>query len=127
MMPTKNIPSKKSHDVQETYAQQYVNEHIRKAERDANYLKSQRFKNLLDIIKSHPRIDQEDLIYGHVSIDGLTAKGFKGVCEAVFQMVPLVQERTQSFSKYYADYDGVRFHISFAQGSVYWTTVEEQK
>jgi hypothetical protein len=105
----------------EEYAKRLVEDDARKTA----YAQSKEFKGLLDIIRRHSRIDQEDLIYGNASIDGLTAKGFQKVCDAVFRTAPVVEDRRASFPRYHADVEGVRFHLMIGQGSVYWTTAEK--
>lgn len=90
------------------------------------YIRSKQFKDLMTIIRGYDRIDQDDLIYKHVSIDGVTARQFQKVCEAVFHTQPIVEDKKSPFLYYHADISGVRFHLLVGQGSVYWTTNDVQ-
>jgi len=114
-------------EITEEQMKDFVRQIERRNEDSAAFFKSGEFNNLLAIIKQHECIDNEDLVYRVRQIDGLSAEDFKRVCEAVFYNLgelneQFVRDQTSRFSKYYVDYQGLRFHLMIGQGSVYRTT-----
>ena len=94
----------------------------KKDEERRQYFRSEEFNKLVEIIGQHQSISHERLKYNLDSIDGLTAKDFGNVCNAVFHNIPWVTEKGKEFPTYYTNYKDIRFHLSVGQGSAYWTS-----
>ena len=97
-------------------------------ERDdfSRYFESEEFNQLIEIIRSHDQINQEELLYEIKVISGLPEEKFKNVFETVYHNLEsrAVKDHACEFSKYHIDYKGIRFHLMIGQGSAYWTTKE---
>ncbi len=92
------------------------------------YFNSPEFKKKLDTIRKHSYIDHTRLKYRLDTIEGLAARDFGKVCDAVFCVLEKtrVRERGADFPTFHIDYEGIRFHVSMEQGSAYWTTTSQR-
>lgn len=85
-----------------------------------SFFESAEFNDALTLIKSQDRLDESDLAYNFIKIDGLSYDLFSRVCNSVFYVLPPKKDPTSS-SHYTIDYRGLRFNLLIGQGSCHWT------
>ncbi|MBS3071313.1 hypothetical protein J4407_03375 [Candidatus Pacearchaeota archaeon] len=89
-----------------------------------DFFKSEKFKDVLEIIKSRRYISHDGLIHNIIYIKELSKENFLGACKCVFANL---EEKVVSDKKHlkmsYIDYDSVRFYrlISEKLDIDYWT------
>lgn len=87
------------------------------------FLESEEFKNLFEKIKAYDSLDQEEIKYEQVVIEGVSPDDFTRVCETIYDCYEdsLRVFHGSSFPQYFIDYNGVRVSLMIGQGSNYHT------
>ncbi|MBR9703693.1 hypothetical protein GOV10_06645 [Candidatus Woesearchaeota archaeon] len=85
------------------------------------------FGQLIDIIRKHKHIDQEELKYKQTTIQGLSEEKFGTICDIIYNCLEPIrtEDANCDFPEYHIDYKGIRFHLMLGQGSTYWTTTQK--
>lgn len=82
------------------------------------FFKSQEFKDSIDIIKKHKRINEEDLHCNSKKCE-LNGEQFIEVCETVFENLNSSYDEKESVE--YIEYDGIKFSMKVGHETAIWT------
>jgi hypothetical protein len=103
--------------IRKRVAEEFLND---SRERKA-FFESEEFMSLFGIIGEQGYLNQNDLKYSHVKIDGLDSNSFGRLCDCVFDNFEPSAAKKENPSVLYVDYKNIRFNLFIGQGSNYWT------